>query len=582
LPGTLGCVRFLGAALKKGSWLDTVERAWSGLPRWWKLVALCIGVNLTETGLVLGFDHGAQPDLAPQASAVAPLGVFGDLRWISVYHDSWFVFAAEIVAMLLVRGALSGVSVALAWPSDRGRPPGRALFNRGVLATALSALLLVPSVVVLFGLAAVPVSWLFLAAVPSALLVALIAHPIGVTNDWWRRPLSLRAIGWVALSFVTLSLAASAMAATPTLAWPIISALAGLFNAWSWAGLVRALVVRRPARFVVPAVPVAIIVLVGTVIGGTLIGFDRGRTPDAGANQLSVRAPERGQPVLLVSGYGSSWDGRAVHPIPGDFVEERFSYKGLSPQGRPLPYGGADTVKPLSQLARRLLAQVWSLYTKTGKEVDVVAESEGALVAKSAFLAQPGSPVSILVLASPLVGVGRVALTDGDRGWGVATNAGMRLLGDALHGVAPINLSPNNAFFSSLNAVAPALDDAMSCEIPGIHQFALLPLADATVAPNPTRLPFPSVVLPAFHGGLIESASGERILSQVLSGRPVSADKLLRLADVAISYAASAWQVPSLVPSDYPMAGGGTRFGTGSLSCEQVGAELRARLSLGA
>src|SRR5579875_2514139 len=383
---------------------------WSGWSRWRGLVALCVGLNLAEASLVVGLDHGALPTLAPQASAIAPLGVFGDLRWVSVYHDSWPVFAAELLAMLLVRGGLTAASVALAWPEGRPRPTASALVARSVLATAFSALLLVPSVVVLFGLAAVPVSWLFLAGVPAAVFVAFVAHPIVVSGDWWRRPMALRAIGWVALAFVTLSLATSALAATPSALWPVICALSGLFNAWSWSGLV------------------------GAVVGGTVAGFTRGTGATAGASPAPARVAGHGQPVLLVSGYGSSWDGQ------------------------PLAYDGQDTVKPLAQLDRLLLAQVWSLYAKTGQLVDVVAESEGALVAKTALLAEPESPVSTLVLASPLVGLGRVSYpVEGDRGWGVATNAAMRILGDALQGVAPIDLSPDSSFFASLNAEAPAL-----------------------------------------------------------------------------------------------------------------------------
>ena len=251
------------------------------LQPWWALVALCAGANLTETALVIGFDHGARPDLAPQASAVAPFGVFGDLRWVSVYHNSWVVLAGEVLAMLLVRGALTAVSTALAWPRHLQRPPARILFSRAVLATALAAVLLVPSVVLLFGLAAVPVSWLFLAAVPAALIVAFIVHPVGVAGDWWRRPVAFPAVCWVVAVFVSLSLASVAMAAAPVPMWPVISALSGVFNAWSWVGLVHGVVDRRPARYVVPMVPAAALVFVGLVIGGTLLGFDRARTARA-------------------------------------------------------------------------------------------------------------------------------------------------------------------------------------------------------------------------------------------------------------------------------------------------------------
>jgi len=82
--------------------------------------------------------------------------------------------------------------------------------------TALATVLLSPSVTLLFGLAALPVSWLFLAAVPAALFVAFIIHPAAVSGDWWQRLVAPRAVGCVALSFLVLSLEAAAIDAAPS------------------------------------------------------------------------------------------------------------------------------------------------------------------------------------------------------------------------------------------------------------------------------------------------------------------------------------------------------------------------------
>ncbi len=563
-----------GGDRPSGAWL----RAWRGLPNWWKLVGLCVAANLTETGLVLGFDHGARPNIAPQASAVAPFGVFGDLRWVSVYHDSWPSLAGELIAMLLVRGGLTAISVALAWPSHLPAPPLRRLLPRGIFATAVAAVLLAPSVVLLFGLAAVPISWLFFAAVPSALFVAFIAHPIGVTSEWWRRLIAIRAIGWVALCFVVLSLATATMAVAPPVLWPLIAGASGLFNAWSWRGLVRVVVDRRPARHLVPAVPLATLALVGVVIGGTVIGFGHVRPAKADASPLVSEPSGNGQPVLVVSGYGSTWDGAPVHPVPGNFIEVPFSYRGLNAAGQPLPYDSMDTVKALPRLDQMLLVQVMSLYARTGRPVDIVAESEGALVAKTALLTEPRSPVAMLVMASPLEDPGRVFYpTRGNNGWGVATDEAMRLISDAFQEIAPVDLWPDNPFLASLDGQAPLLQKAMACPISGTRQFALLPLADATVVPVAEKLAFPSVVLPAFHGGLIESPSGEKVLSRVLLDRPVSADRLWQLADQAISYASAAWQVPSLATSEIPTS---ARQVGSSPSCPQVATQLGEAMTL--
>ncbi len=239
--------------------------------------------------------------------------------------------------------------------------------------------------------------------------------------------------------------------------------------------------------------------------------------------------------------------------------------------GDPLPYGELDTVQSVPRLDRMLLEQIWSMYAETGRKVDVVAESEGALLAKTALLAEPEAPVSMLVMASPLQDPGRVSYpTRGNKGWGVASDEAMRLISEAFQGISPVDLSPDSPFLSSVDAEAPELEKAVTCPIAGIRQFALLPLADATVVPTAVKLAYPSVVLPAFHGGLIESVSGEKVLSQVLSNRPVDEDQLLRLADEAISYAASAWQVPSLAASDFPAGRDAARL----QSCQSVAAQL--------
>jgi hypothetical protein len=554
---------------------------WAPRAPWWKLSGLCVTANLAETGLVMGFDHGTRPDLAPQASALAPFAVFSDLRWVSVYHYSWSLFVLEIVAMLLVRGAIVSASVALTWPANVSRPGAGSLYARGVTATALAALFLAPSVTLLFGLAAVPVSWLFLAAVPAAVLVAFIVHPLGIAGDWWRRTLRMRAIAWVAASFVVLSLSTAVMSAVPEGVWPIVAVLSGVFNAWSWWGVVHAVADRRPQARVVPMVPLALLVLVGGVIGGTILGFSHAHPKPAGVGigPPSGPPPQRAQPVLVVSGYGSTWDGASRHPIPGDFYEEQFSYAGLDRRGRPLRYRSSDTVKPLDRMEQMLIAQVRELSKDSGKKVDLVAESEGALVAKTALLADPHQPVKSLVIASPLVAPGRVSFPPAQgEGWGVASAEGMKLLGKAFQSFSPISLDPDSRFLESLDREAPALETAMSCAVPGVRQFALLPLADATVTPSGSRLPFPTLVVDSFHGGLLESPSVDRIVSQLLRNKPLHTDGLMQFVDDVVRSASGAWQVPSLVLSDYPAGSRVLEEGVSAPSCSRVEADLREQI----
>jgi hypothetical protein len=236
-----------------------------------------VAVNTLEGLLVALLPAGATRSLAPQASGVMPFGVFHDLRWLSVYHDSWTTFGLEVVGMLVFRGLLTALMVREAWPGS-DRPNLRRLFGRGVRSTALAAVFLIPSVSLLFGLAVVPVSWLFLAAVPAALAVALIIHPVSVHEDWWRRAVPLGALGWVALSFLVFSVLAIVISTAPTPVGIMAAALAGLFNARAWFGMVHALVKRPPARHVLPIVPISLAMMVTIAGSGADVGFSNART----------------------------------------------------------------------------------------------------------------------------------------------------------------------------------------------------------------------------------------------------------------------------------------------------------------
>jgi hypothetical protein len=158
-----------GPGTESTSWPSkSPTRRWGLEPSHWALVLVCVGPAVAEMALVLLLSPGASPNLAPQVNAVVPFGVFHDLRWLSVYASSWWTFGALAGGAIVARGALTALSVRLAWPTGTPPPMSR-LLARGVGATALAALFLAPSVTLLFALAVVPVSWLFLAAVPLAL-----------------------------------------------------------------------------------------------------------------------------------------------------------------------------------------------------------------------------------------------------------------------------------------------------------------------------------------------------------------------------------------------------------------------------
>ncbi|MCK4176000.1 hypothetical protein [Aciditerrimonas ferrireducens] len=518
------------------------------------LLALCLVPSLLEGALVgAGLAPLGAAGLAAQANAVPPFGVFQDLRWLVALDPSWTVLAGLVPAVLLARGVLTGLTLAAAWPEGLPRPGLGRLVARGTLASGLGDLLLAPSVVVLYGLAVVPLSWLFLAAVPLAVLLALVAHPLWVQAGWWRRPLSARAVGWVLASFLWLSLAGLAVTAAPRFAAAPVAGLFGAANALAWTGLVRAVAGQPRRRLVVPMVPVALAGLAALVALGTLGGFRAARAAETA--RLRVAPPARTarapagparEAVLIVSGYGSAWNGRPSRPVPGPFLETRFSYAGLGPRGRPLPYDGPDTAAPLPLLLARLRQQVVVLGRRSHLPVAVVADSEGALLAGELVRDDPPRDLRTVVFLSPLLDPDRLTYPlGGSAGPGAPLRQAMTVLAQALQGAAPVALSPRSPFLASVDRQARQLRGLLACPVPGLRELAVLPLADAVAAPPGERLGIPAVVVPAFHGGMLALPVVQRVVADEVAGRPLPRLGIWRWAAHVVAGAANAWQVPT-------------------------------------
>jgi len=525
------------------------------------LLGLCLGPSLLEGALVTaGVAPVGGAGIAAQANAVPPFGVFQDLRWLAFLQPSWLGLLGLGVPWLMARGALSGLTVAAAWPEGRQRPGLGRLLGRGVLASGVGGLLLAPSAVVLFGLAVVPLSWLFLAAVPLAVLVALVAHPLWIRQGWWRRPVPWRAAGWVLGSFLWLSLAGVAVEAAPRVAAVPVAVCFGAGNALAWRGLVRAVLGQRSSHRVVPMVPVALAGLCAGVILGTLGGFGAARAAEAarlrGGPSPEVRSTP-GAPavaaIVIVSGYGSAWNGRPEHPVPGPFLEQRFSYAGLGPGGRPLPYDGSATAAPLPVLVGRLRRQVIELGRATGLPVAVVADSEGALLAAELVHHRPPGDLRTVVFLSPLVDPDRLTYpVTGQRGPGVPLRQAMGVLAAAFQGAAPVKLSPTSPFLRSLDLAETTIRGLLACPVPGVRELAVLPLADAVAAPIRWQLGIPAVVVPAFHGGLLQLAGVRKLVAAEVAGRPLPKGDDLGWAAAAVAGAAGPWQVPTGPPPSCP------------------------------
>ena len=539
------------------------------------LLAVTIGGPVVEVALLWLIGVSSAVGIAPGVTAPAPFATFHDLRWLMVYHRSWPGFAAEAAAMLAFRGAMTALLVALAWPRSARRPSVAALLGQGTLFTLVSAVLLAPWAGLLFGLAVMPVSWLFFAALPPVLAIGLLIHHATVGDGWrWNRP-PPRTAGWVALSFAVLTLSGAALSASPPVLRLPVAAASGLFNAWAWSGIVNVLALRQVPRRAVPLVPIALALLLAVVATGAGLGFRANQTNRSSLARLPH--PLTGRAVLLVAGFGGAWDGMPRRWLEGDFNVRRFSYRGQDANGRPLAYGEVDTQQPLPDLVGAMASQVEGFHRDTRRPVAIVAESEGALVAKAYLAANQGAPVDELVMLSPLVRPARVWYPrEGDDGWGVAAGWELRELGGLFHDLSGAHLSADMPVVRSLLDHGPALRDLLACPLRSTHQLALFPLADAVATPHPSAIGIPSGVVPAFHGGLLAEGSVRQVVARYLVDGTVPAPTLWPVAQQILRASASAWQVPEL-PLTLNKAWSGPPGR--SPSCDAMSASLREWLS---
>jgi hypothetical protein len=518
-----------------------------------RLVALCTGAAVVETVLVGALAPASSLGLATQVSAPPPFGVFHDLRWIVVYHESWLGLALELLAFLVFRSALTALCLRGAWPHDLPPEPLAVTARRSVLFTVVVALLLAPWAALTFALAVVSLSWLFFVAVPVVLLLALFVHGGAVTGSWWRRTLSLRSVGWVLVAFAALTFFGSVLTTCPSWARAPIAFAAGVVNAWLWVRVVDAVLRRRRAPRRAPVAPVGVVAVLALVAVGTVAGFALSTTRAlrfvTTAEAVAVWSPAlagRGAPLVVVTGFDTKWEGRAHPYVKIDLPQWRFSYRG-SARGAPLPYRPVDTHRSFDVLVRELARQVSTYHELTGREITLVAESEGALLAKAYLGAYPHAPVRNLVSLSPLVAPGRVYYpAAGEEGWGAGGALAMESFAWALGGVSPVHVTPDAPFLRSIVDHAPALRALVACRLPGVREVAVLPLDTAVSAPAPRSFGFEYTVVPGFHGGMLDDATTATVVHRVVSGRPVTRDEGWAFAEEVIQAGASAWQVPQL------------------------------------
>ncbi len=566
------------------------------------LIAFAAGGAMAEAAL-LSFLAPSARALAPQVTALPPLAAYHDLRWLFAFNQPWLGFTGALVLLVVARSAVDAVLVMLAWPrvTEPAIPRPRflpSLLSCAVL-TVLTGLVMSPVVTLMFGVALLPFSWPYLAAVPILLGTAVALSQGGVGQAWWRRLPPARTAAWVITTFGVLSLASVLMTHLDTPGIVAVAGLAGIVDARAWYGLTSAAVrgaaempphpwqwrvalwrIRRVLRSRtnwVPVAPLAAVMVLALVVGlarlaftgtvrfapgtadvvaGAVVGDDGRDDAASGAGATSapgaVRSRSAGQvsgTVLVVDGFGSTCcrSANALRAAEPNLLVRQFSYVGLNAAGQPIPYGRAGDL-PIQVLGDRMAAQVDKLYQQARTPVDIVAESEGTLGLYAMLARHPHVPIGSVVLLSPIVEPGQAGGVD------TVPGAALTTLNDLVGGMSPYGRAGAQALIESVSEVGASYFAQVSRDT-GRPWLAVVPLADAVTLP---ACPWPQnvIFIDAFHGGLLGDRSVQQMIEAFLASGPVPDRELaglaggsqrdLRGAAQVIAAAASAWRMPDL------------------------------------
>ena len=508
------------------------------------LIAFSAGGAMAEAGVLSYRAPFARP-LAPQVTALPPLAAFHDLRWLFAFNQSWLGFTVVLVLLVLARAGVDAVLIQLAWPRQLdpavpglARPRFLTSVVSCIVLTVLVGLVLSPVVTLMFGVALLPFSWPYLAAVPILLGTAVALSQGGVGPAWWRRLPPVRTAAWVIATFLILSLASALLDRT---SWVPVAPLAAVLVLALVVGLAR-LAFTGTVRFA-PG-PTGVVASADEAAGLIASG---GSDQGGGRSKTVTTAKPRGA-VLVVEGFGSSCCGAAYGlraAEPGMLVRQ-FSYLGLDAAGQPIPYGPAAENLSIQALGDRMAAQVEDLYHQVGVPVDVVAESEGTLGLYAMLARHPHVPVKSVTLLSPIVEPGQLGQAED-----TVPGAALNTLNDLIGGMSPYGSSGAQALIDSVSEVGARYFEQVSHEL-ALPWLAVIPLADAVTLP---ACPWPRNVIfvAAFHGGLLGNASVRQLVEGFLSRGTAQVQsayqRQLRRTAQLIAAAATAWRMPELSAS---------------------------------
>ncbi|MFE9202496.1 hypothetical protein [Micromonospora sp. NPDC007230] len=539
------------------------------MPSRWRLLAL-LGVAaifpLAESLVLVLIGFRQAEGLIGQSSAVWPYDSYHDMRWLLVYHNSWWVFGLGLVGAIVLRGALSAVLVGLSWPAGRRRPLRRTLLLRNLGVAALTAAIVAPFAGLAVAASVVSLSWVLFASLIPMVILAPFLQRMSVGAGWWRGLPTLELFGWSSLNFVVITVAGGLVWSAAETWTPVVAVAVGMVNGLLWNRTVRAAVLPSHVRLRrVPVVPIVVVLVLLVPLAAQVLTRSHPQTytfsPPIFNRPLPANVPYA---VILLAGHNSAYDGRAA----ADPNVERFSYEGLDSGGRPLPYRSTATHRSLTSSAQLLAAQVEAVHRRSGRPIALMGESEGAMVARTYLRGRPASPVTALMMFSPLVRTGRAYYPppNAGSGYGVATGwllRGMFALGNA--GTA-IDVYPDEPFIRSLLEDAPFYRFQLMCPIPGVRVIAFLPTVTAAESTPGLFTKIPVVEVPSFHAEFLGRQMVEEEVLDFLAGENVSR---VRAEYGLLQRLGAAWQAPLLTvdanPVWRPKAPPGPSFSSGRI-----------------